>query len=78
MKFEECAKAVGECAFMPSELPVILSMEMHCNPSQQRMLATMMIEHIGEPLLQVSWPVLLTARLQTLRMTRRLQRRHTV
>ena len=49
---------------------MILSMEMHCSVPQQRMIATMMIEHIGEPLLQVCH--LRTARLSNTCVTYRL------
>eukprot|EP00966_Prymnesium_polylepis_P335406 7390769-Prymnesium_polylepis.2 len=34
--FDEVAKAVAECAFVASDLPVVISMEMHCSPIQQR------------------------------------------
>ena len=33
--FSAVAKAVAECAFVTSELPVILSLEMHCSVKQQ-------------------------------------------
>jgi len=48
--FDAVAKAVAECAFITSELPVVLSLEMHCSPPQQRQLALMMVKHIGEAL----------------------------
>jgi len=47
VKFEEVTKAVAECAFVNSDQPVILSMEMHCSRKQQRALAQQMIEHFG-------------------------------
>jgi len=43
--FDAVAKAIGEFAFVTTELPVALSLEMHCSPSQQRQLAMMMCEH---------------------------------
>ena len=52
-QFNEVAKAISECAFVTSELPVILSLEMHCKPAQQRMLANMLVEHLGSALLLV-------------------------
>jgi len=50
-KFEEVAKAIGECAFITSDLPVILSMEMHCSPEQQGQLTEMLLEHVGDRIL---------------------------
>ena len=38
-QFDEVTKAVAECAFVCSEMPVILSLEMHCSPRQQRLIA---------------------------------------
>jgi hypothetical protein len=53
-QFVEVAKAVAECAFVTSKLPVSLSLEMHCSPSQQKKIAEIMVEHIGSALLKVS------------------------
>ena len=53
-QFEEVALAIGESAFITTELPVVLSLEMHCSPKQQRILAQMMAEHIGDLLMRVS------------------------
>jgi len=44
------ALAVAECAFVTSELPVVLSLEMHCNSKQQRQLAELLTEHLGDNL----------------------------
>eukprot|EP00966_Prymnesium_polylepis_P120325 2780436-Prymnesium_polylepis.1 len=51
-RFEEIAKAVRQCGFVTSDLPIILSLEMHCSPKQQAKLASMMISHIDHFLLQ--------------------------
>jgi hypothetical protein len=51
--FARVAEAVGECAFLFSKLPVILSLEMHASPKQQHRLALAMVEHFGDTLLQV-------------------------
>ena len=51
--FDEVAKAIGECAFTASDLPVILSLEMHCSPKQQRKLAKSLVTHLGDALLKV-------------------------
>jgi len=45
------AKAVAELAFSTTEWPVLLSLEMHCNPKQQNKLAKMMVAHAGTLLL---------------------------
>jgi len=50
-KFDAVARAIGECAFITAELPVVLSLEMHCSPEQQNRLTKMMIKHIGDYLL---------------------------
>jgi len=44
-------RAIAEFAFVISELPVVLSLEMHCSPAQQRILANSMVDLLGEPLL---------------------------
>jgi len=51
VSFVEVARAVEECAFVNCELPVILSLEMHCNVSQRFALATMLTEHLDDKLL---------------------------
>ena len=51
--FDEVAKAIAELAFATSKLPVILSLEQHCSPKQQNMLAKMMVNYIGNALLSV-------------------------
>ena len=50
--FDRVAQAVAECAFITSDLPVLLSLEMHCSSKQQHRLATMAVEHIGDNLLK--------------------------
>lgn len=44
--FDEVAKSLAECAFVMSNLPVIISMEMHCGPKNQRSVMGMMIKHL--------------------------------
>jgi len=48
--FSEVAAAVAECAFTASELPVILSLEMHCSPKQQQGVAGNLIRLMGSSL----------------------------
>jgi len=45
------AKAIAECAFVTSEMPVMLSLEMHCNCHQQNRLAKLMVTHMDAALL---------------------------
>ena len=50
-KFTAVAKAVKRFAFKTSELPVVLSLEMHCGLEQQATLAKMLLEIFGDRLL---------------------------
>eukprot|EP00966_Prymnesium_polylepis_P056273 1301956-Prymnesium_polylepis.2 len=52
--FEEVAKAIGEFAFVNHELPVVLSLEMHCGPKQQQKLAKHLADNTGQALLRVT------------------------
>jgi len=45
------ASAISDCAFVASELPVSLSLEMHCSPKQQKLIAADLIHFIGASLL---------------------------
>jgi len=45
------AKAIYDCAFHTSQQPVLLSLEMHCTAKQQRILANLMVEHLGDLLM---------------------------
>ena len=51
--FEACAEAIAECAFATSDLPVTLSLEMHCSPKNQFRLTTIMLRAMGDALLPV-------------------------
>jgi len=50
--FDAVAKAVADCAFVTSDLAVILSLEMHCKCRQQNRLAKLMVAHFDSNLLQ--------------------------
>ena len=50
VSFDDVARAVAECAFATTHLPVILSLEMHCSPKQQARLANSMVESVGNML----------------------------
>ena len=45
------AKAIRDCAFDTSQQPVMLSLEMHCTLKQRRILANLMVEHLGDLLI---------------------------
>lgn len=45
--FPDVAKALFDTAFVTSDLPVLVSLEMHCSPSQQRTLAESLVEHLS-------------------------------
>ena len=49
--FAAVAEAVAETAFITSDLPVILSLEMHCSPPQQHQIAKLLMQHLGPMLL---------------------------
>eukprot|EP00966_Prymnesium_polylepis_P311204 7189773-Prymnesium_polylepis.1 len=50
VSFDDVARAVAECAFVTSQLPLILSLEMHCSPKQQARIAESMVGTIGKML----------------------------
>jgi len=49
--FEAVIKAIAECAFVTSKLPVVLSLEMHCTAKQQHKIGKLLIAHLGSYLL---------------------------
>lgn len=49
--FGAVAAAVARYAFVTSELPVILSLEMHCSLRQQHRIAELLHHHLGDALL---------------------------
>ena len=49
--FKSVVEAIAEHAFTTSELPVSLSLEMHCSRPQQRRIAELLHEHLGGSLL---------------------------
>ena len=52
-QFDEVSKALAECTFTVSDLPVLLSLEMHCSPKMQHTLAMSMMARLGYYLLPV-------------------------
>lgn len=49
--FEDCIKAIDCYAFSSSRFPLIISLEVHCNPSQQKIMANIMKDRFGAKLL---------------------------
>jgi len=49
--FDRVAKGITDCAFVTSEMPVALSLEMHCTPRQQQDIAKTMVKHFGSALI---------------------------
>lgn len=49
--FVDCIRAINNCAFDVSPYPVIVSLEVHCNPEQQRKMVDIMMSVFGERLL---------------------------
>ena len=51
ISFASVAKAVRETAFITSQAPVILSLEMHCGAKQQARIAELLKKELGARLL---------------------------
>lgn len=49
--FVDCIRAINNCAFDVSPYPVIVSLEVHCNPDQQRKMVDIMMSVFGDKLL---------------------------
>jgi phosphatidylinositol phospholipase C, delta len=49
--FIDCIRAINHCAFDVSPYPVIVSLEVHCNPEQQRKMVDTMKNIFGDKLL---------------------------
>ncbi|MBW0506130.1 hypothetical protein O181_045845 [Austropuccinia psidii MF-1] len=48
--FSEALKAISKYAFIASPYPLILSLEVHCQPLQQERMAELLLAHFGETL----------------------------
>jgi len=49
--FEDCIKVINEYAFEASKYPLIISLEVHCNPEQQAIMTDIMKTVFGEKLI---------------------------
>jgi len=49
--FREVVSAIAECAFVTSDFPVVISLEMHCSPPVQRQIADILHLFLGDKLL---------------------------
>lgn len=54
--FVDCISAINNCAFDVSPYPVIVSLEVHCNPDQQRKMVDTMKSVFGDKLLLATLP----------------------
>lgn len=52
VSFADCISVIGKYAFEASPYPLMLSLEVHCNPKQQQAMVDIMIEELGEQLLR--------------------------
>ena len=50
--FEDCVSTIGRYAFHSSSYPLIVSLEVHCNPEQQRAMVDIMLKHWKGPLVE--------------------------
>ena len=50
--FDDCVKTINKYAFYKSKYPLIISLEVHCNPSQQKIMADIMKARFGSKLLR--------------------------
>ena len=50
--FADCISVIGKYAFESSPYPLILSLEVHCNPEQQQAMVDIMIRELGEQLIR--------------------------
>jgi phosphatidylinositol phospholipase C, delta len=49
--FSDCIYAISRCAFDVTPYPLIISLEVHCNPEQQRKMIQVMMDGFGDKLL---------------------------
>ena len=52
VQFVDCISVIGKYAFEASSYPLIMSLEVHCNPSQQQVMVDIMIDELGEQLVR--------------------------
>ncbi|KAL8778814.1 MAG: hypothetical protein Q9213_007235 [Squamulea squamosa] len=52
--FADCITVISKYAFVSSPYPLILSLEVHCNPTQQQAMVDIMVKEFGERLLRAS------------------------
>lgn len=50
--FADCISVIGKYAFDSSPYPLILSLEVHCNPEQQQGMVDIMIRELGDQLVR--------------------------
>ncbi|KAI4252502.1 MAG: hypothetical protein LQ352_004260 [Teloschistes flavicans] len=50
--FADCITVISENAFVSSQYPLLLSLEVHCNPTQQQAMVDIMVKELGERLVR--------------------------
>ena len=50
--FADCIAVIAKYAFVASSYPLIISLEVHCNPQQQQAMVNIMVKEFGDHLLQ--------------------------
>lgn len=48
VSFADCISVIAKYAFVQSPYPLILSLEVHCNPVQQQVMVDIMVKELGE------------------------------
>ena len=47
VRFDEVARAIAAAAFVTSDAPLVLSLEMHCTAPQQARIGELLVKHLG-------------------------------
>ena len=55
VSFADCISVIAKYAFVKSPYPLILSLEVHCNPVQQQVMVDIMVKELGEWLVNESY-----------------------
>lgn len=48
ISFADCISVIAKYAFVQSPYPLVLSLEVHCNPVQQQVMVDIMVKELGE------------------------------
>ena len=59
ISFEDCVSTIAKYAFHSTRYPLIVSLEVHCNPQQQRSMVDFMIKHFKD--MMITEPIMTNA-----------------